>query len=160
MKNNNIRKHEEAYWHIPKIALLPILGLIIFSLLAWGNYNLIDKEVLHQIFSQDTCYKDKPCDLTSQDSINIYTIIIEYILISLALISLVASFKRGYNNLKSYEEYGLIFGLIAGLFFGLFSGLIVGLFSGLIVGLIGGLIVGLIGGLIVVLIGGLFMEFG
>ena len=129
----NIKQHEEAYWHIPKVAILPIIGFILFTLLAIGNYQLIDKEVVIYTFScQENCN-----NLISSDLINIYPILGEYILISLALISLVASFKRGYKNLKSYDEEGLIFGLIWGLIGGLIGGLIFGLIFGLIWGLIG-----------------------
>ena len=46
----NIKQHEEQYWHIPKIALLPIIGLIFFVLLSIGNYQLIDKQVVTTAF--------------------------------------------------------------------------------------------------------------
>ena len=159
MTQKNIKQHEEAYWHIPKIAILPILGFILFTLLAIGNYQLIDKEVVSTAFN---C-SEESCNLISKDLINLYPILGEYLLISLAIISLIASFKRGYKNLKSYGEEGLISGLISGLIVvlisGLISGLIVGLISGLISGLIVGLIVGLILGLISGLISGLIGEF-
>jgi hypothetical protein len=154
-----IKQHEQAYWHIPKFTILPFILAIIFGLLTYGNFQLIDKEVLHKVFSEDTCKADSLCNLVSSDLINIYPIIGEYILLSLILISIVAEFKRGYKNLKSYDEEGLIGGLIFGLIIGLIGGLISGLISGLIIGLIGGLIIGLIigliGGLIIGLIGGL-----
>ena len=140
---NKITQHEEAYWHIPKIAILPILGFILFTLLAIGNFQLIDKEVISTAFN---CSED--CNLIPSDLINLYPILGEYLLISLAIISLVASFKRGYKNLKSYEDEGLIVGLIFGLIFGLIVDLIVGLIFGLIFGLIVGLICSLIFGLI------------
>jgi len=159
MTQKNIKQHEEAYWHIPKIAILPILGFILFTLLAIGNYQLINKEVVSTAFN---C-SEESCNLISKDLINLYPILGEYLLISLAIISLIASFKRGYKNLKSYGEEGLISGLISGLIVvlisGLISGLIVGLISGLISGLIVGLIVGLILGLISGLISGLIGEF-
>src|SRR3989304_9789970 len=106
----NIKQHEEQYWHIPKIALLPIIGLIFFVLLSIGNYQLIDKQVVTTAFSNDTYIDLHP--LVSSYLINIYPIVGEYILIALALISLVASLKKGYNNLKSYKESGLIVGLL------------------------------------------------
>jgi len=154
-KQSNIKQHEDKYWHIPKLALLPLLGFIVFTLLAYGNYLLIDKQVIATVFN---CEKDN-CNLTAHDLINIYPIIAEYLLISLAIISLFAMFKRGYKNLKSFDEEGLIFGLILGLIFGLILGLIGGLIVGLIGGLIGGLIFGLILGLIGGLILGLIEEF-
>jgi hypothetical protein len=150
-----IKKHEDNYYHIPKISLLPLLGLILFTLLAIGNYQLIDKNILTEAFSNETCLQGKPCNLTPPDLIILYPTIGEYILISLAFISLIAIFKKGYKNIKKYEENGLIVGLIGGLIVGLIVGLIGGLIFGLISGLIVGLIVGLIGGLIVGLIGGL-----
>jgi hypothetical protein len=151
----NIKQHEENYWHILKFSILPFLGFALFTFLALANFQLIDKAVLHEVFSDETCKQDLPCNLVPHDLINLYPILGEYLLISLALISLVASFKRGYKNLKSYEEEGLIVGLIVGLIFGLIVGLIGGLIGGLIVGLIFGLIGGLIVGLIFGLIGGL-----
>jgi len=105
--NKQIKTHEDNYYHIPKLAMLPFLGLILFSLLAYGNYQLIDKEVISYAFS---CSED--CnELITSDLINFYPILGEYILISLALISLIAMFKRGYKNLKSYDDEGLIIGL-------------------------------------------------
>jgi len=157
MKTKTIKQHEDKYWHIPKLSLLPLLGLIVFSLLAVANFNLINHDVLVQVFLSDFCSADLPCSLTSSDLINIYPIIGEYILISLALISLFAFLKGGYKNLKSYKEGGLILGLIAGLIWGLIGGLIAGLITGLIWGLIFGLIAGLIVGLIVGLIAGLIL---
>jgi len=157
-KQNKLKKHEETYWHIPKIAILPILGFILFTLLAIGNYQLINKEVISNVFNCNVDAQDICDRLVLSDLINSYPIIGEYILICLVLISLVASFKRGYKNLKSYEEEGLIagliFGLIGGLIAGLIAGLIFGLIGGLIFGLIAGLIFGLIAGLIAGLIGG------
>ena len=128
MTQKNIKQHEEAYWHIPKIAILPILGFILFTLLAIGNYQLIDKEVVSTAFN---C-SEESCNLVPSNLINLYPILGEYLLISLAIISLIASFKRGYKNLKSYGEEGLIFVLIVGLIFVLIVGLMVGLIFGLI----------------------------
>jgi hypothetical protein len=140
MKQKTIKQHEEQYCHIPK-SLLPLLGIIIFGLLAYGNFQLIDKEVISEVF--------KPCgetcvyNLSTSDLINICPIIGEYILISLFLISLIAFSKGGYNKLNKWDDFGLISGLIFGLIFSLISGLIFGLISGLIFGLIFGLILGL-----------------
>jgi len=146
-----IKKHEDKYWHIPKVNIIPLIGLIIFILLSIGNFYLIDKSVVVEAFN---CERDN-CNLQSSDLINLYPILGEYILISLSIISLVALFKGGYKNLKSYDEEGLIFGLIGGLIGGLIIGLIYGLIIGLIYGLIDGLIIGLIIGLISGLIYGL-----
>jgi len=137
-------KYARKYWHIKKFNLLPILGIILFLFLAIGNYNLIDKEVISEAFSCGT-YN---CNFEFKDLSICYTIIAEYIFISLFVISIVALIKRGYGKLKRHDEesliVGLISGLIGGLIFGLMGGLIVGLIFGLIGGLIGGLIFGLI----------------
>ena len=69
--------------------------------------------------------------------------VVEYILIGLIFVCLCAWIKKGFKNLKSFKEEGLIAGLIAGLIIGLIFGLIIGLTVGLIAGLIGGLIGGL-----------------
>ena len=143
-KQNNIKQYEDKYWHIPKLAFLPVLGLIVFGLLAYANLFLIDWKVIRTAWN---CDKDN-CNLFPSNLINSYPLIGEYILISLIVISLTASIKGGYRNLKSYNERGLIWGLIVGLIWGLIGGLIVGLIVGLIGGLIWGLIVGLIWGLI------------
>lgn len=130
-KTKTIKQHEQQYWHIPKFSLLPLLGLIIFGLLAYGNFQLIDKNVLTEVFKQ--CEETCVYNLSTSNLINIYSIIGEYILISLFLISLIALFKGGYKKLKDWNDGGLIVGLI----YGLIVGLIVGLIGCLIVGLIG-----------------------
>ena len=155
MKTKTIIQHEEKYWYIPKFSILPLIGLILFTLLAIGNFQLIDKSVLKEVFKH--CGDNCVYDLIPNNLINLYPILGEYILISLALINLVASIKRGYKNLKPYNKDGLIVGLIVGLIFGLIGGLILGLIFGLIFGLIVGLIGGLIGGLILGLIFGLIV---
>ena len=66
-KSNNIKQHESNYWHIPKFSILPLIGLIIFVLLAIGNYQLINKEVVSTTFN---CEEDN-CDLISSDLINL-----------------------------------------------------------------------------------------
>ena len=160
-KNKNIKQHEDKYIHIPKVNLLPLIGLILFILLAIGNYQLIDKEVISEAFK--SCEEECVYNLVTSDLKNLYPIIGEYILISLALISLVALFKGGYSELKSYDEDGLIIRLIVGLIIGLIVGLIIGLigglFGGLIIGLFGGLFGGLFSGLIIGLIAGFLGEF-
>ena len=120
MKKQIIKQHEDKYLHILKLALLPLLGLIVFILLAYGNYFLIDNHVVsYALNCKEDCSK-----LVTHDLLDIYPIMGEYILIALAFISLVAMFKRGYRNLKSYNEEGLIWGLIGGLIWGLIWGLI------------------------------------
>jgi len=164
-KEKQLNNHTKSYIHIPKLSLLPLLGIIIFGFLSYINLKLIDWELIKVVFSSEETIKNYSFQLINL--INIYPLIGEYILISLTIISLVALFKGGYNKLKSYEEeglipglfggliFGLIFELIFGLIFGLIAGLITGLIPGLIPGLIFGLIIGLIGGLIFGLIPGL-----
>ena len=142
--------HKSKYIHIPKPCFLPILGMIIFGLLSWGNLYLSDWGLIKLILFENA---EEEVFQFSQ-LINVYPIIGEYILISLFFISLVALFKGGYKNLNEYNEEGLIGGLIGGLIFGLIFGLICGLIGGLICGLICGLIGGLICGLICGLIWG------
>jgi len=110
-KPETINQHENKYWHIPKFAILPLAGLIIFGLLAWGNLYLINWQEIKVAYE---CTKDN-CSLTASALINIYPMIGEYLLICLSLVSLIASIKKGYKNLKSYNEEGLIVGLIGGL---------------------------------------------
>ena len=62
------------------------------------------------------------------DLIIIPDLILEYVLIILAMICLVALIKGGFDKLKSCDEAGIIFGLI----YGLIGGLIIGLIFGLI----------------------------
>ena len=142
-KNKIIKQHEDNYYHIPKVNLLPLLGLIVFTLLAIGNYQLIDKSIIKEVFKN--CEEICVYNLIPLNLLILYPIILEYILISLSFISLVAIFKRGYKKLKSYNKGGLTWGLIVGLTWGLIVGLIGGLIVGLILGLILGLIWGLIG---------------
>ena len=152
-----IKQHTKSYIHISFswkgigrfFAFLGSLGLAVanflliiytWKLLKLGN--LIEEDItgFHQLFI-------------------IYPLIGEYILIGLTVVCLVALFKDGFNKLKTYNQEGLIggliIGLIGGLIFGLIFGLISGLIIGLIIGLIGGLVFGLIVGLIDGLIGGL-----
>ena len=149
-----INQHEQQYWHIPKFSLLPILGIILFTLLTIGNYQLIDKQIVRDVFNWSEEYCE---EFVLNDLMILYPVIFEYIFISLLIISLVALFKGGYNKLKNYKEEGLIEGLILGLIWGLILGIIVGLIVGLILGLILGLIWGLIEGLILGLIWGLIV---
>ena len=159
MKPKTITQHESQYWHIPKFSLLPIIGLILFSLLAYGNYFLIDKQVVITTFN---C-KEGNCNLVPNDLIIIYPIVGEYILISLIIISFVAVIKKGYNNLKSYEEDGLIAGLIfasiVSLILGLTFSFALCLIHDSIASLIIGSIIASIASLIFSSITGLILEF-
>ena len=145
MKTKTIKKHENKYLHISKRSFKYISITILLILITIGSFIiLID------------CWKflELGSLFYEEDGYNLYQLmiipilIINYLLISLTICSIVSMFKK----LKSYKEHGLILGLISGLIVGLIVGLIGGLISGLIGGLIGGLISGLISGLIIGLI--------
>ena len=131
------KQHEQEYRHIRKITLLSFIATLFFSWLAWMNLKSIDWNIIKIAFD---CEKGS-CNLVPRDLIVCYPLILEYLFISLAVISFVAIFKNGFNNLKGYKDNGLIMGLIESLI----MDLIVGLIMGLIVSLIGGLIIGLNG---------------
>ena len=131
----NTKQYEQEYWHIRKISLLPFIATLFFSWLAWINLKLIDWNIIKIAFN---CEKDS-CSLISRDLIVCYILIFECLFICIAIISLVAMFKGGFDKLKRYDDEGLISSLI----FGLISGLISGLIFGLIFGLISSLTFGL-----------------
>jgi hypothetical protein len=136
---------------IPKRSVWSVLGLLLlgsFTYLQAIGYVIPG---LRAIFN----LKNETIQIT--DIGLIWVPIITYILIAAMICLTVNIFKK----LKSYQEKGLIVGLIWSLIGGLIWGLIWGLIGGLIGGLIWGLIVGLIWslivGLIVCLIGGLIV---
>ena len=106
-----LKQHEQKYWHIPKFAILPIIATLFFGFLAYMNLKLIDWNVIKTAFA---C-SNESCNLIPNNLINMYPIIGEYVLISLIIISFAAIIKNGFNNLKSYNEGGLIVSLIGGL---------------------------------------------
>jgi hypothetical protein len=136
-----IENHEEIYIHVPKRSFgfffltILLVGLTIGSFLvtidSWKFLELGNRVCSEEI-----------CNYQPHDLLIIPILIINYILIGLSI----CSFASMFTELKSYEEKGLIWGLIVGLIVGLIWGLILGLIGGLIVGLIGGLIVGSIYG--------------
>ena len=136
-----LKQHEQKYWHIPKFAILPIIATLFFGFLAYMNLKLIDWNIVNIVIN---CNANN-CNLVPKNLIVCYPIIAEYIFIVLTVISFVAIFKNGFNNLKGYKDEGLIGSLIVGLIVGLIYCLIldIGLILG--IGLIFGLIVGLIG---------------
>ena len=147
---NITKKHEEKYWHIRKLNILPLVLTLIFGALSCFNFSIILSE-WSRLDLGDLSEKY----LTSFSQLIIcYPIVFEYFFISLFFISLVALIKGGFKNLKDIEE-GLISGLIIGLIIGFIGGLISGLISGLIYGWISGLIYGWISGLIIGWISGL-----
>ena len=123
-----IKKHTKRYVHIPVISLIPLLGVFIFSILAYLNLKLINWQLIKIMFSSNKVIKEFTFHYSQL--INIYPLIGEYILISCIIISLVALFKGGYKYLNKYNKYnkdGLIFILIENLIIGLIGGLIYGL---------------------------------
>jgi len=148
VKESGVAKHTKNYIHSPKpnfacfIAIVGSVGLSIVNFMliisTWKMLGLGDLEEE---------------SITGFNQLLVcYPLVFEYVFIGLAVVSLVAMIKGGFNKLKKYDEDGLIGGLIWGLIGGLIGGLIVGLIVGLIWGLIVGLIVGLIWGLIAGLI--------
>jgi len=145
-----IKLHTKKYIHIPMpswkgfgnlclTGLMAFLSIVNFMLILriWKDYNLgyvfaSKEEIIN--------YAPKFADL-----IILYPLLGQFILIGLTTILIVSLFKK----LNSYDDDGLIVGLIVGLMYGLIFGLIVGLMYGLIFGLIVGLMYGLIVGLIV-----------
>ena len=124
-----IKHHESKYFHIKKsvfnliwkipLALIPFILSVLnlyYGIIQNWSYLKLDLLIIPMLF-------------------------FEFALIAGSFIFLVYLIK---GKLKSYNEGGLISGLIGRLIVGLIYGLIVGLISGLIVGLIDGLIVGLI----------------
>ena len=144
-----IKLHTKKYIHIPMPSWKGIGKLCLALFTAFLSViNFI--WLLQNITIFDYNYAPKFADL-----IVLYPLLGQFVLIGLTIILAVSLFKE----LKSYDEEGLISGLIFGLISGLIIGLIYGLIVGLIVGLIYGLIVGLIFGLIIGLIYGLIEEF-
>jgi hypothetical protein len=126
-----IKQHEKNYLYFSWKAIARLFALLGSVGLAIANFFLI-------------MYTWKLLELGNGKEENItgfhqllilYPIIGEYILIGLSIIFLIALIKGGFSKLKSYDERGLIFGLIFALMVGLISGLMFGLISGLIVGL-------------------------
>lgn len=154
MKPQTIKQHENNYYHIPKLKGNPlyIFAVIGLGILAYLNLKLLDWDLIRIIFNDNT----EKYNYQFSQLINIYPIIVEYIIIVLLFICLVKIFKK---KLKNYKEEGLIGGLIVGSIGGLIVGSIVGLMEGLMGVLIGGLMGVLIIGLIVGLMGGLIGEF-
>lgn len=120
-----VQKHESNYIHIPKpcwksigkfflTIFLGFLSYFNFKLILniWENYNL------GYVFAGESemiNYAPKFADL-----IVLYPLVGEFLLISLTIICFVSIFKK----LKSYDEEGLIVGLIGGLIVWLIGGLI------------------------------------
>ena len=156
-----LKQHTKSYIHIPfswkvigrLFAFLGCLGLAIFYFfIILSNWTVLQLGSLNE------------SDIKGFYQLGIIPMfLVEYLLIGLVFICLIALIKGGFNKIKSYNEKGLIYGLIVGLIVGLILGLIIGLLSGLlgglIYGLLGWLIYGLIGGLIYGLIYGLLGEF-
>jgi len=155
MKAKDLKHHEKQYWHIRKfsVPVLPIIGLIVFSILSYLNAVYLISKIA------DTGFGNLEL---------LYPAFAMWIFGAVFLLSVFAVAKGEYGNLKSIGEegiiYGLIFGLICSLILGLIYGLIIGfifdVIGGLICGLITGLIGGLTGGLFIGLIIGIVREFG
>jgi len=149
-----LKKHEQKYYHIPKCKF-KLLGLflLVLTITIFWVYLSITKFGLFEVFGLE------PEQITINNLQVIPNLIFNYLLISFTFICLVALIKGGFDKLKSFDDGGLILGLIFGIIFGLILGLIGGLIVGLIYWLIWGLIYWLIAGLIVGLIVGLMESF-
>ena len=126
-------------------------GSLAFTYLFSGEFKKLD-ELIIQI--------DKVInEITTETTLTMYiflpSLILEYIFISMIVISFVALIKGGYTKLKSIDEDSLLFGMFTGLLGGLLAGLLAGLFTGLFAGLLSGLFFGLFIGLLF----SLFNEF-
>jgi len=114
---NKIKQHKQQYWHIPKFKIgLFFLFLLVLTITIFWIYLSITKLGLFEIFSLE------PEEVTINNFI--LNLFFNYFLISLTFICLVAWIKNGFKNLKSFEDTGLIWGLIGGLIWGLIGGLI------------------------------------
>lgn len=166
-RKNEIEQHRKKYIHIPfSWAGIGRFFLFLLSIaLAVDNFFILKANWLllniGEVFKPDNEINKSLIGYVQLGIIP--NLIVEYALIGLMMVCCVAMIKGGFDNLKSFDEGGLIRGfiegLIGGLIIGLIGGLITGLIVGLITGLITGLIVGLIFGLIFGLIVGLIAEF-
>jgi len=140
-----IIKHESEYFHIKKsifsiiwkipLAIIPfVLSYLMLVYGIIGNWVFLK---LPELFAEEA----KNAVFSYCNLLIIPMLLLECFLIAGSFIFLVYLIK---GKLKSYEDGGLIVGLIWGLIFGLFCGLIWGLIEGLFGGLIGGLFGGLI----------------
>jgi len=165
-QQKQIKEHESEYFHIKKtafnliwkipLAIIPfVLSYLMLVYGIIGNWAFLK---LPELFAEEA----KNAVFSNCNLLIIPMLILECFLIAGSFMFAMYLIK---GKLKSYEDegliLGLIFGLIVGLILGLIGGLIFGLIGvlifGLILGLIGGLIVGLIWGLIMGLIGGLIV---
>ena len=125
-----LKMHTKHYIHIPRpswpsvgrfLAVMATLGLSIANffliLFTWQLLELKNLDV------------DQTYSFTQL--LILWPIIGEYLLISLTIISSIALIKGSFTKLKSFDDEGLIFGLIGGLIISLIGGLIVGLIVGL-----------------------------
>jgi len=156
---NSINENEKNYISIPWASWLRFVLFLGSIALPVGCFYLI--KILWIADNLGSLGKE---NITSISQIKIIPwFIIEYCLIGLVFICFTAWIKKGFTNLKSFKNdgliYWLIYWLIAGLIIGIIAWLIYGLIYGLIVWLIVWLILGLIAGLIVGLIAGLIDEF-
>jgi len=94
--SKKIKKHEEKYYHIPKMNVFSLIGILVFGLLSYFNFELLN------------------WDLFNLSVIEFYPFVFEYLFLSGFFISIIALIKGGFNQLKSIKEVGLIEGLISG----------------------------------------------
>ncbi len=152
LKDSKIRELEKRIKHLERQKSAGITKYDVFRFLCFlGSGIMAYLSCLFLMFTWDFLRIGEfvPYNLAEpQHLLVLFPVLLIYLFIILAVISLVALHKRGFRNLNSFDEEGLIHGLIYGLIAGLIIALVAGLIYGLIYGLIAGLIFGLIGGLI------------
>ena len=131
VRKNGLVEHEERYWHVPKLCLWPLVGLLAFGFLAVANFGLLDWSWLDVEMARGFVFSDL---------VLVYPFFGEWLFVAGFFVSLAALVKGGYGKLKPFSEEGLVVGLVLGLVWGLVVGLVVGLFAGLVLGLVLGLI--------------------
>ena len=109
-ERRSVKRHEEQYWHVPKMALLPLVGVLFFGVLSCLNFFLLDWSFLNKEVAQRFVFAD---------FVMVCPFFGEYFFVVCLVVSLFALVKGGYGNLKPVEENDLIAGLIWGLIWGL-----------------------------------------
>ena len=109
-----LKQHEQKYYHIPKCKF-KLLGLflLVLTITIFWVYLSITKFGLFEVFGLE------PEQVTINNLQVIPNIFFNYILISFTFICLVALIKGGFDKLKSFDDEGLIVGLMIGLIFGI-----------------------------------------
>ena len=156
-----VKKHEQEYWHIRKINLFPLLLMLLFIGLAIANMFVVRYE-WNRLELGDLSCSENNCNYKSAQLMIIYPLIFECLFIVLSAISLVALIKGGYKNLNKVNEEGIIAGIRLGIILEIIVGIMVGITAGIhggtILGILMGTITGIIGGTLLGIFIGIIME--